>query len=156
MVECTDIGRFQGETDAFFCDVEALFIFAQPFLLLHAVADICAINGEAIPPRVNASINPAAPRPVKDFELIRELRFHGAMTTLIEFAADRFGKNFPDQVADQFFSPLSGKFQDAVVYIGVAPIAIKNGESVANTGKRGLALDEQITDCALMLTCSRR
>ena len=40
MVECADIGRFQGETDAFFCDVEALFIFAQPFLLLHAVADL--------------------------------------------------------------------------------------------------------------------
>ena len=78
------------------------------------------------------------------------------MTALIEFTADRFGKNFPDHVADQFFLPLSGQFQDAVVYEGVAPIAIEDGEGVANTGKRGLALDEQITDCTLMLTCSCR
>ena len=111
-------------------------------MLLYAVADVYAINSEAIPIRVNASFNPAAPRPVKNFELIRELRFHGTMTALMEFVADRFGKNFPDHVADQLFSPLSCEFQDAVVHVGVAPIAIKNRESIANTGKGSFALDK--------------
>jgi hypothetical protein len=74
----------------------------------------------------------------------------------VEFAADRLRKNFPNHTVDQFFSSFSGEFEDAVVDVSVAPIAIKDGESVANTGEGGFALHEQITNCALVLTCSCR
>src|SRR5204863_1461306 len=93
-------------------------------------------------------INPATPRFVKNFELIGLLRFYGAMTALIEFGADRFGKNFPDHPADEFFFALSGQFEDALVHIGVAPVAIEDGESVADAGEGGFALLEQIADGA--------
>src|SRR2546426_626340 len=82
----------------------------------------------------------------KNFELIGLLRFHGAMTALIEFGADRIGKNFPDHPADEFFLALSGQFENALVHVSVAPVAIEDGESVADAGEGGFALVEQIAD----------
>src|SRR5438552_1478894 len=135
--------------------VKALLTFAQPFLLLHHFADIGAINGEPIAAGIDARINPAPPRFVKDLKVIGLLRLHGAMTALIEFGADGFGKNFPDYMADQLFFPLSRQFEDAFVHVGIAPVAIDDGESVADTGEGGFALVEQITNGALMPTRSR-
>ncbi len=123
-----------------------MLIFAQPSLLLHHFADIGAINRKTIPAGINARIDPAPPRFVKDFELIRLLRFHGAMAALIEFGTDRFGKNFPDYMADQFLSLLSRQFEDALVHVSVAPIAIEDGKSIADAGEGGFALLEQIAD----------
>src|SRR6184192_2703192 len=88
--------------------------------------------------------------------MIGLLRLHGAMTALIEFGADRFGENFPDHVADQFFLPFSRQFEDAVVHVDIAPVAVEDGESVADTGEGGFALLEQIADSALVPTRSCR
>src|SRR5439155_16331054 len=148
IIEDTNVGRFQGETDSFFRDEKALLTFAQSFLLLHHFADVGAINGETIAAGINTRIDPAPPRFVKNFELIGLLRFHGAMTALIEFRADRFGKNFPDRPADEVFSPLSRQFENALVDVSVAPVAIEDGESVADAGEGGFALLEQIADGA--------
>src|SRR5438067_8905448 len=148
IVEDTNVGRFQGEANSFFRDVQALLTFAQPFLLLHHFADIGAINRKTIAAGINPRINPATPRLVKNFELIGLLRFHGAMTALIEFSADRFGKNFPDHPADDFLLPLSRQFENALVHVDVAPVAIEDGKSVADAGEGGFALLEQIADGA--------
>src|SRR5439155_11517085 len=70
--------------------------------------------------------------------------------------ADRFGENFPDHVPDQFFRPFSRQFEDAVVHVDIAPIAVEDGESVADTGEGGFALLKQIADSALVPTRSCR
>jgi hypothetical protein len=88
-------------------------------------------------------------------EVIGLLRLHGAMTALIELAANRFRENFPDHMADQVFFPLSRQFEDAFVHVGVTPVAIDDGESIADAGQSAFALVEQITDGALVPTCSR-
>src|SRR5438067_13609750 len=106
IVKDTNVSSFQGEADSFFRDVKALLTFAQPFLLLHHFADIGAIDSEAIAAGINTGVHPAPPRFVKDLEVIGQLLLHGAMTALIKFGADRFGKNLPDHMADQFFFTL--------------------------------------------------
>src|SRR4029077_6041070 len=115
IIEGANVGRLQSEAHSFFRDEKAVLIFAQPSLLLHHFADIGAINRKTIAAGINPSIDPASPRFVKNFELIGLLRFHGAMTALIKFGADRFGKNFPDYMAHQFFSLLSRQFENALV-----------------------------------------
>ena len=155
-IERSDVGRFGGEPQAVLALFQFGFAFVRQLLLFFSLGDIGPENDDPVLGRIHPRVEPAIPGRIKKFAVARLACLHDMLAALVEFRADRFGKNFPDDASDHFFLRPAGQLGDLVVHVRVAPIAIERREGVADAGENGLAFLDQIAHGKLVAARAQR
>ena len=143
-IERPDVRRFCRQLQTFLALAEFRFALLRELFLLFSLGDIRAENHDASLGRIHPGLDPPAPRGVEKFALSRFTGPHDPLGFLVKFRADRFGKNVPDHLADHFVLRPARHFGDAVVDMGVTPVAVERRERFAYAGQNGVALLDQV------------